>query len=238
MGDTESKGKTGLSRGALRELAGSSIRFFIHLAVLLVSAGRIWWINAWVYFGLYLLVQIIYAIIMIKKNPEVLDARGKTFREDTKTYDKVFFALWLPMIVVTLVVAGLDAVRFEWSSMHPGLAAAGVVLSIPASAFVLWAMAVNRHFEGTVRIQYDRAHEVCTLGPYRVVRHPGYAGVIITHLTAPFILGSWWALVPSAVTSILVVVRTALEDRTLQDELQGYKEYAGRVRFRLLPGIW
>ena len=102
----------------------------------------------------------------------------------------------------------------------------------------IWAMAVNAGFEMTVRIQEDRGHQVCTTGPYRVIRHPGYAAEIIAAPAYTFILGSWWALIPTAAFIALFIVRTILEDRTLQNELPGYKEYAQKTRYRLIPFIW
>lgn len=99
-------------------------------------------------------------------------------------------------------------------------------------------MAVNPHFETTVRIQDDREHRVCTSCPYKIVRHPGYVGVILGTLGIPLILGSWWGLVPGTIMILLVVMRTALEDRTLQKELTGYKEYTKITRYRLFPFVW
>jgi protein-S-isoprenylcysteine O-methyltransferase Ste14 len=97
---------------------------------------------------------------------------------------------------------------------------------------------VNRFFSAVVRIQRDREHTVVTSGPYRLIRHPGYAGALITSLAIPLLLGSLWALIPAALVVCLLILRTALEDRTLQEKLDGYREYAGRVRYRLLPGVW
>jgi protein-S-isoprenylcysteine O-methyltransferase Ste14 len=97
---------------------------------------------------------------------------------------------------------------------------------------------VNRHFEPTVRIQTDRGHTVIDTGPYALVRHPGYVAASLLVLGMPLSLGSYWASIPAILSYLLLVVRTALEDRTLQDELPGYKEYARRVRYRLLPGVW
>jgi protein-S-isoprenylcysteine O-methyltransferase Ste14 len=99
-------------------------------------------------------------------------------------------------------------------------------------------MVSNKFFSTSVRIQMERDHTVASGGPYRYVRHPGYVGYIVSGFAAPLALGSLWALIPAAITLCLLVVRTALEDRTLQDELDGYREYAARVRYRLLPGVW
>ena len=132
----------------------------------------------------------------------------------------------------------LDAVRYGWAPMGPAWIAVGLVLLLPGSALFICAMAANAFFEGTVRIQHDRGHRVVDTGPYALVRHPGYIGFGAFAAGTSFVLGSWWSLLPAAGAILLLVGRTALEDRTLQRELQGYAEYTGRVRYRLVPGIW
>ena len=101
-----------------------------------------------------------------------------------------------------------------------------------------WDTASNAYFSQIVRIQTDRGHKVATGGPYQYVRHPAYVGTILYELAVPVLLASWWALIPGGLNAILLVLRTALEDRTLQAELTGYADYARQVRYRLLPGIW
>jgi protein-S-isoprenylcysteine O-methyltransferase Ste14 len=115
---------------------------------------------------------------------------------------------------------------------------AGLMVSIVGYAVFLWAMAANAFFAEGVRIQEERGHTVATDGPYRLVRHPGYVGAILGIAGAPFLLGSWWALAPAALALGGYIIRTALEDRTLQEELPGYREYAQHTRWRLLPGVW
>jgi len=115
---------------------------------------------------------------------------------------------------------------------------AGLVASVVGYMIFLWAMAANACFTEGGRIQKERGHTVTTGGPYRLVRHPGYTGAILSIAAAPFLLGSWWALIPAVLAVVGYVIRTALEDRTLQDELAGYPEYARHTRFRLLPGVW
>ena len=137
-----------------------------------------------------------------------------------------------------LLVAGLDK-RFGWSPEIPlGIQIAALALVILGYLLSIWAMVVNRFFSAVVRIQTERGHTVITTGPYSYVRHPGYDGGIVCNLAGAIALSSLWALIPGALVVLLTVVRTALEDRTLQEELVGYKEYAKRVRYRLLPGIW
>ena len=136
------------------------------------------------------------------------------------------------------IVAALDTRRFHWSTMTLGLWPVGAFLFLGGIALSGWAMGTNPHFEGTVRIQKDRAHRVIESGPYRYIRHPGYLGLILWALGMPFALGSYWACAPAGFTAAYIVLRTALEDRFLRRNLAGYPDYAARVRSRLLPGIW
>jgi protein-S-isoprenylcysteine O-methyltransferase Ste14 len=143
-------------------------------------------------------------------------------------------SIGFPMVVV----AGLYH-RFDWSPEFPlWLIVIGFILISLGYAFAAWALAENRFFSSVVRIQTDRGHVVCDSGPYRFVRHPGYAGSFLSLFGIVLALGSLWTLIPAAVASIITVIRTALEDQTLQEELPGYRDYARRVRFRLVPGIY
>ena len=137
-----------------------------------------------------------------------------------------------------LIVASLDSGRFGWSNVPLSVHIAGWAGLAVAFLFASWAMLSNTYASRTVRIQSDRGHQVVTTGPYRYVRHPMYVGTIFFGVCTPLFLGSWWALVPGGLLAGLFVVRTALEDRTLREELPGYAEYAERVRYRLLPGVW
>ena len=232
------KDRLGLDRYGRRGLFIGVISIAPVLAILLVSAGTIKWINAWVMAGLYLVLTVIYSVVMIRKNPELLNERGKFMKEGTKTFDKFFYAFWRLLSLVALIIAGFDAVRYGWSHMSLALNTLGLTLLILGVVIPLWAMAVNTHFEATVRIQVDRNHQVCTTGPYKSVRHPGYVGAILTTLGIPLILGSLWAFLPSVAIIFLFIFRTALEDRTLTKELSGYKEYTEVTRYRLIPLIW
>ncbi len=136
------------------------------------------------------------------------------------------------------ILAGLDQ-RYGWTGGLP-LAAqiAALILCALGYALVVWATATNAYFSQIVRIQSERGHKVVTDGPYRYVRHPAYAGAILYELATPILLASWWALIPSGLNVVMLILRTALEDRTLQAELAGYKGYAHHVRQRLVPGVW
>ena len=168
----------------------------------------------------------------------MLNERGKLVPEGSKLFDKIFAVLYLPLYFSILIISGIDAGRYEWTIMPLWVIFLGVTMFLLFSFFSLWAMYVNSYFECTVRIQEDRKQEVVTTGPYRFVRHPGYLAGIITFLAAPLILGSLWGLIPRVILMLTLVIRTALEDRTLQRELLGYKNYTMVTRYRLIPFIW
>jgi protein-S-isoprenylcysteine O-methyltransferase Ste14 len=180
------------------------------------------------------------AIVMIGRqyNPSLIEARKKLLHKDARRPDRVFVMAFVPLVFCQPLIAGLDAVRFRWSSMSFGFVYVGVALFALATVVVAWTMAVNPFAEGAVRIQKERGHTVVTSGPYRVVRHPLYAGEILMVVATPLVLGSAWALVITGIVIVLFVARTAWEDQTLRRELSGYEAYAARTRYRLVPGLW
>jgi protein-S-isoprenylcysteine O-methyltransferase Ste14 len=200
------------------------------------SAGSFHWVNAWVLLALNLAASVV-ASALLSSNPELLAERKNV--KAGKSWDKPivgFVVLVGP--VATWVTAGLDT-RFRWSgSMAPVLVFAGIGIACLSAGLLAWAMHSNRFFSAVVRIQKDRGHVVVTDGPYRFVRHPGYTGMLAFTLATPLILNSRWALVPAGITAAVTVLRTALEDRTLKKELDGYADYAQTVRYRLAPPIW
>ena len=207
-------------------------------ASLFIAAGSLDWRQAWVYLGLMAFVQILNALVLIPTNPELVAERSQ-IQEGTKAWDRLLVsivAIFGPLAIC--IVAGLDW-RLGWSlSMSFVALIIGLVFILMGSLLALWAMASNRFFAATVRIQTDRNHTVVVDGPYRYVRHPGYLGGLLYDLGAPLALGSFWTFVPAALLLIANVLRTALEDRTLLKELNGYTDYARRVRYRLIPAIW
>jgi protein-S-isoprenylcysteine O-methyltransferase Ste14 len=230
--------RTRLTRTGVRGIVREFVRVFIHLGVLLLSAGSLGWINAWACAGLALGFQVVNIAVLLRFNPDLLNKRGRLIQPETKSFDKLFIGLYVPLALATSVVAGLDAVRFGWSHMPSSVIAAGVVLYVLSCAFGSWAMAVNRHFESTVFVAKDGSQQVCSAGPYRVVRHPGYTAGVVGAVGYVWILGSRWALVPAGLMVLLFVVRTSLEDATLKEELPGYREYAARTTRRLVPFVW
>ena len=210
--------------------------FLVFGVILFVAAGALDWAQGWVFLVYTLLLEMATLVILATKAPETLAQRG-TPHADVKRFDRAFAALWVALALVIALVAGLDK-RLAWSPMPRAALYGGAVVVGLGHALSTWAMVVNEHFEQFVRIQADRAHRVVTAGPYRIVRHPGYAGAMLGTLATPLMLGTWWTLVPAGAMAALYVVRTALEDRTLREELEGYQAYSQRTRYRLLPGVW
>jgi protein-S-isoprenylcysteine O-methyltransferase Ste14 len=206
-------------------------------AILFIAAGRLDWVMGWIYMAMYACVTVI-AVLVVPLDPDLIAERTQ-IKEGVKEWDKritVIGSVLYPLTI--LIVAGLDA-RFGWSPHIPlALQLAALLVAALGNLLSIWATAVNRFYGRFVRIQKERGHSVISDGPYRAIRHPGYLGQIIFSLASALALGSLWALIPCGLFALLLVVRTALEDRTLQDELEGYTAYTQRVRHRLIPYVW
>lgn len=223
-----------IAKSLLRHIVEGAIL----IAILLLVSGRTGWVHAWIYVAFLEVFQFGAGIYLDRVNPGLMAERSG-IRKGTKTYDFFFVAIIAAVGPIAVwVVAGLD-VRSHWPPAVPNTGCiAAFDVCAASSFFTLWAMAVNRFFAITVRIQTERGHAVADTGPYRYVRHPGYIGMIAFTLASPVALGSWRALIPAAAVAVALVVRTALEDRTLRTELAGYPDYAVRVPQRLVPGLW
>lgn len=236
MSTTEEKRKPRSWLPGLRYVGQRLFLFAVFAAVLLAAAGRLAWVRAWVYLIYTLLLELATLFLLAWRAPETLAQRGTRHR-GVKTFERVFVAGWLTLALVFPAVAGLDE-RFRWSAMPTAGLYVGAGIMAVASVFGAWAMIVNEHFEQFVRIQTDRGHRVVSSGPYRFIRHPGYAAAIFGELGTPLMLGSWWTFAPAAALALLFILRTAREDQTLLKELEGYPAYASSTRYRLLPGVW
>ena len=225
-----------------------SVRQWIRLVVayllipliLLICGGDLGWWQAWLYSPLIIAAGIGGRMWSEQRHPGLMAERQNIeSMQNAKNWDKVLAPLMAVSIgFPVVIVAGLDH-RYHWSSGFPlWLIVTGFMLISLGYVFAAWALAENRFFSSVVRIQTDRGHVVCDSGPYRFVRHPGYAGNILALFGIVPALGSLWALIPATVALIIAVVRTALEDQTLQQELPGYRDYSQRVRYRLFPGIY
>ncbi|MFO7743354.1 MAG: isoprenylcysteine carboxylmethyltransferase family protein [Anaerolineae bacterium] len=197
------------------------------------------WREAWVYAIIAVLGFAVSRVLAARRHPDLLAERARFMRhENAEPWDRVLAPLAALGSGLLPLVAGLDA-RFEWSpTFSPPLKVVALAAILGGYALGSYAMIENRYSSGMVRIQADRGHHVVSSGPYRWVRHPGYAGSLLVYLTTPVFLDSAWAFVPAAFLTIAMVIRTELEDRTLREQLEGYREYARKVRYRLVPGVW
>lgn len=222
-----------IARYAIRELLG-----LVFMGVALFwSAGELDWWPAWASIAIMLGWIISTAIVIVRRDPSLLAERLGP-RKGAKRWDMAILSVVGVSQLARYVIAGLDH-RNGWSgsvALAPQLAA--FTVCVLGYALVVWATASNAFFSQIVRIQTERGHTVAAGGPYHYVRHPTYLGSILYELAVPMLLSSWWSMIPSALNALLLTVRTILEDRTLQAELPGYADYARRVRFRLIPGIW
>lgn len=229
----QAEAKRGPLRWLLREISG----VIILAAILFLCAGRLDWPMAWALLGLYVVWIAANAIILMPRDPALLAERALR-KKSPKRWDTVILGVYGFGVMAKYFVAALD-VRFGWSESIPlPFQVVMFVLAALGYGLVTWAMASNSFFSMIYRIQAERDHAVASGGPYRYIRHPGYLGSALFDLATPIALGSWWAFIPGCLAALFMIIRTAYEDRTLQDELPGYAEYARRTRFRLLPGVW
>jgi protein-S-isoprenylcysteine O-methyltransferase Ste14 len=214
------------------------IVFIAPIIPILITRNWMWW-QGWLYAAICIGSFIISRIIAYFIHPDLITERAHALEaRNTKSWDKILSpAIGLGSVSI-VIVAGFDRL-YHWSEgFSPIINIIGLVILTIGCSFSSWALIVNRFFSGTVRIQKERGHFVVTTGPYRFIRHPGYTGAIPGFLCIPVVLDSTWAFFPAILLTILLVVRTALEDSTLQSELPGYKEYTTKTPYRLLPGIW
>lgn len=206
----------------------------------LLLSGRWGWWEAWVYALIGVLGFIVSRVLAARRHPDLLAERARFMgHDDAKPWDYLLARLVGLGGALIPLVAGLEA-RYGWSGEDFKLSTelVALLLTLAGFAFGSWALMENRFFSGVVRIQKERGHHVIMTGPYGWVRHPGYAGALLTYWVTPVLLDSPWTFIPVALLTLVLIVRTALEDRTLQAELPGYQEYARITRYRLLPGIW
>ena len=229
--------KSDVTTAIRKRLLQVSIWMFVQILILCLSSGRLDWVMAWVYIGLNGAIIAINFSILLPQNPELIAERTE-IKEDAKKWDIVLVKIALPIPLVTLLISGLD-LRFGWSPpLTFPIQLLALALMVLGYSLVSWAMITNKFFSGVVRIQKERNHTTIATGPYQYVRHPGYTGMIVYSLSTPLLLSSLWAFIPAVLMSCLLIVRTVLEDRFLQAELDGYQEYTARVPYRLLPYLW
>jgi protein-S-isoprenylcysteine O-methyltransferase Ste14 len=226
-----------LAKGILARIEQVAFVFLLQAVLMFGAAGRLDWLWAWVFMCICILSVSINALFISRINRETIAERG--LAKKTKEWDKILSGLWaLSIFVAVPLVAGLDA-RFGWTgALDSSWNIAGAVMLAFGLGVAGWAMISNAFFSTAVRIQTERGHVVCRSGPYQFIRHPGYFGFLVQSMFTPILLGSFWALIAGIAGAALLVIRTLLEDRMLQAELPGYREYAQEIRYRLMPGIW
>jgi len=226
--------RVGLTR---RMMLGSILVPAATAAFIFALAGRIDYWQGWVYILLNLAILVL-TYVALSDRKDLIQERLKPGK-GMKRWDKIYYIVSSPTYFIAIAVASLDAGRFHLEPQVPlAIIIFGIMICCAGHLLLLWAKRVNRFFSSVVRIQTDRGQTVCKEGPYRFVRHPGYVGGMLFGMATPLVLASFWALIPAAVGAMLVILRTYLEDRTLQKELPGYLEYTNQVRYRLLPKIW
>jgi len=237
--NTNTSGKSDMTGGMrLKALLRFGVYILVLAAILFFSAGRLDWVMGWAFIGVWTIVAGILPALAVPLDQELMEERTQ-IKEGVKDWDKpIVIILNILTPLGFLVVAGLD-VRFGWSPQN-SLALHVVALAVAALGYLLsvWAAASNRFYGRFVRIQKERGHTVVSSGPYQYVRHPGYAGLIVFYFAAALAFGSLWTLILNGLMSLLLVLRTALEEKTLHEELDGYRAYTAKVRYRLLPGVW
>lgn len=218
------------------KLIFKSIFFFaLIIAITFIGAGRIDYWQGWIYNGLNIIFLLLSYFLLPR---ELIEERLKP-KEGMKKWDKIYYIVSIPVYFAILIISILDGGRFDWEPRIPILVVIiGVVVYTIGQIVVLWAKKANKFFSTVVRIQKDRGQTVCKDGPYRFVRHPGYLGGLLYIIVTPFVLSSFWGLIPAVIAVVLLFIRTYLEDKTLQRELEGYTDYTNEARYRLLPGIW
>ncbi|MGC9445043.1 MAG: methyltransferase family protein [Candidatus Methanospirareceae archaeon] len=221
----------------LRIVVRGFFALLIIIAFIFILAGRLSYWQGWA-FSIVTVLLVMVQMLLFAPKTELARERFKP-GPGTKWWDKLFWVLYAPLFFAIVIIACLDTGRFRWSPELPVAVYITSYLAYICSIYLYsWAMWVNQWFSSTIRIQTDREQQVVQEGPYRSVRHPGYVAGILMALSTAVALGSLWALVPAGLVVLLLIIRTALEDRTLQKELPGYAEYAQKVQYRLVPKLW
>jgi protein-S-isoprenylcysteine O-methyltransferase Ste14 len=224
---------------AFKQFVLTSLFLVIQILLFYFSAGQIIIQRSWFYFITAFFHYLASTIIQYKLNPQLVVQRLKRKREGSKKWDEILVrASNLTIIIAVPIIAGLDIGRYSWSNLSVNYAWIGLVFAILSSVLLNYAMISNKYFEPTVRIQKERGHKVISIGPYRIIRHPGYLAGILFAISIPLLFGSLFSFAVVGIYFFLIIVRTLLEDKTLQKELDGYKDYTKEVRYRLFPGIW
>jgi protein-S-isoprenylcysteine O-methyltransferase Ste14 len=217
------------------------VRLSLFAVALMWPAGTWRWWEAWVLVGLWAAFVVAAIIFLLRHDPALLAERMKLMplQKGQKIWDKMLLSLLFIAGIGLYIIPGFDVVRYKWSQPLPvWMEVLAMVIHLPCFMFLGWVMRENTFLSLVVKIDDERGHHVITTGPYALVRHPMYTAVIVLLFAVPVALGSRFGLIPTALLSVLMIVRTHFEDRTLHAELPGYPEYAKQTHYRLIPGIW
>lgn len=207
-------------------------------ALLFASAGTLQWPGAWAYLVASAVLGVASGLWLAKVDPGLLAERMRlTAREGQPRDDKYFMLLFVAIAVLWFVAMGLDR-RFDGTNAGVALIVLGLALYLASTALIMWVFRTNSFAAPVVKVQTERHHQVVSTGPYALVRHPMYASIMLFFIGVPILLGSWWGLAFVPVFFVMFAIRTRIEERTLAAGLSGYADYAARVRYRLLPGLW
>ena len=223
-----------MNKNVIKRLIQVLFTLIMQGVLLFVSAWTIKWLWAWIFLSMGIIILLINLFVI---PVELIEERGKK-KDNVKKWDRILTSInIIPMLGIN-IVSGLDY-RFGWS-INPGILIQipGLVLYFFGSMLFTWSMVSNKYFSTMVRLQTERGHEVAAGGPYQYIRHPGYVGFIVMVLATPLSLGTFYSLLMSGITTIILIIRTSLEDKTLRNELNGYLEYSNKVKYKLIPFIW
>jgi protein-S-isoprenylcysteine O-methyltransferase Ste14 len=233
----EQPSKRGLAAFGLRR-AIQLVVLALLLGALLFGLGRWDWIEGWLFFFLYMAYVVGILLWLSYHDPGLLEERGMKMAPDVPLRERLILLAIFFLTFAMIGVATLDSGRMGWSEVPLPVQVVAWLIIIPAAALPAWALVVNTYASTVSRIQSERDQRVIRDGPYRYLRHPLYAGAILFELALPVALGSWWALIPGALATLLFIIRTTLEERMLRANLAGYDDYRRQTRYRLLPGVW
>lgn len=208
-------------------------------AIIFVAAGTINYAGGWLYLGVMIAASVVFGADMMRVDPGLLRERLKPpVQKDQPLADKLILIPILLLMFGGMGFMAADAARWHWSMMPPSVQWVGCGLLLAALLFIYWIMRTNSFAAPVVKIQKDRGQAVITTGPYAIVRHPMYFGALFYMAGTSLVLGSWWGLATVPVLALLLGIRIGVEEQTLRTGLDGYDDYARRVRWRLVPLIW
>ena len=217
------------------------VRMALFAVALLWPAGTWHWSEAWILIGLWTVYGVVMTYYLLRHDPALLAERLKLLplHKEQKDWDKALMLLFFIAAIGLYLIPGFDVMRYEWSESLPEwVRILAMLVHLPCFLLLGWVMRENTYLSQVVKIDKERGHKVVTTGPYTLVRHPMYTLVIVLLFAVPVALGSRYALILSVFLTLLLIIRTYFEDRTLHTELEGYPEYAKQTRYRLIPGIW